>query len=119
MHPLRWILAPLAPLYEAVVRLRNGAFDRHPERVARVDVPVLSVGNLTTGGTGKTPVTLHLAEALEGEGWRPAVVSRGYGGRRKLDPMAVDPGSDPAQTGDEPLMMARSLGPGRVVVGRR
>jgi len=119
MQPLRWILAPLAPLYGGVVALRNRAFDRHPERAARVDVPVVSIGNLTTGGTGKTPVTLHLAEALEAEGFLPAVVSRGYGGRRDLDPMEVDPASDPAQTGDEPLMMARRLGPGRVVVGRR
>jgi len=115
----RWILAPLAPLYGAVVRLRNRAFDRHPERVARVPVPVLSVGNLTTGGTGKTPVALHLAEALGAAGMRAVLVSRGYGGRRALDPMGVEPDSDPAQTGDEPLMMARRLGPGRVVVGRR
>jgi tetraacyldisaccharide 4'-kinase len=84
-----------------------------------VEAPVISIGNLTTGGTGKTPVTLQLARALETEGWRPAVVSRGYGGRRELDPMAVEPDSDPAMTGDEPLMMARNLGPGRVVVGRR
>ena len=119
MRFLRWLLAPLAPLYGLAVRARNRAFDLHPERTARVPVPVLSVGNLSTGGTGKTPVTLHLAEALEAAGWRPAIVSRGYGGRRALDPMAVAPTSDPAQTGDEPLMMARSLGAGRVVVGRR
>jgi len=119
MHLLRWILAPLAPLYRAGVAWRNRAFDRHPERVERVGVPVVSVGNLSTGGTGKTPVTLHLAEALAEAGYHAAVVSRGYGGRRSLDPMAVDPLSKAAETGDEPLMMARSLGPGRVVVGRR
>ena len=118
MHLLRWLLAPLAPLYGAIVRWRNAAFDRHPERCQRVQVPVLSVGNLTTGGTGKTPVTLHLAGILEAAGWRPGIVSRGYGGRRPFDPMTVAPDSDPAQTGDEPLMMARRLGPDRVVVGR-
>ncbi len=119
MEALRWILAPLGPLYALAVRARNRAFDRHPERAARVDAPVVSVGNLSTGGTGKTPVTLFLAEALEAAGIRAAVVSRGYGGRRDHDPMPVEPDSDPAQTGDEPLMMARRLGPGRVVVGRR
>jgi tetraacyldisaccharide 4'-kinase len=115
----RWLLAPLAPLYGMVVRLRNRAFDQHPARCAGVPVPVVSVGNLTTGGTGKTPVALHLVEALERAGKRAAIVSRGYGGRRSEDPMTVDPQSSPAQTGDEPLMMARRLGPGRVVVGRQ
>jgi len=119
MTALRWLLAPLAPLYGAVVRLRNRAFDRNPQRAARVPAPVVSVGNLSTGGTGKTPVTLYLAEALAAAGLRAAVVSRGYGGRRPVDPMTVTPGSDPAETGDEPLMMARRLGPDRVVVGRR
>jgi tetraacyldisaccharide 4'-kinase len=115
----RWLLAPLAPLYGTVVALRNRGFDQHPERSARVPVPVVSVGNLTTGGTGKTPVALHLVQAMERAGRRAAIVSRGYGGRRTEDPMTVDPGSDPVQTGDEPLMMARRLGPGRVVVGRK
>jgi tetraacyldisaccharide 4'-kinase len=84
-----------------------------------VPAPVVSVGNLSTGGTGKTPVALYLVQAMERAGRRAAIVSRGYGGRRTQDPMTVDPGSDPAQTGDEPLMMARRLGPGRVVVGRQ
>jgi len=119
MHPLRWLLAPLAPLYAGLVRLRNQAFDRHPERASAVPVPVVSVGNLSTGGTGKTPVALFLAEALAASGRRAAVVSRGYGGRRREDPMVVAPASDPGAVGDEPLMMARRLGPGRVVVGRR
>jgi len=119
MSLLRWLLAPLAPLYGAAVRRRNRAFDQHPERSAGVPVPVVSVGNLTTGGTGKTPVALYLVESLARAGRRAAIVSRGYGGRRSVDPMTVEPGSSPAETGDEPLMMARRLGPGRVVVGRR
>jgi tetraacyldisaccharide 4'-kinase len=119
MATLRWLLAPLAPLYGAAVRLRNRAFDQDRGKCATVPAPVVSVGNLSTGGTGKTPLTLYLAEALGAAGWRPAIVSRGYGGRRPVDPARVDPQSDPAQTGDEPLMMARRLGPGRVVVGRR
>lgn len=116
---LRWLAAPLAPLYGAVVRARNRAFEEHPARSARVPAPVVSVGNLSTGGTGKTPVTLCLARGLEAAGWPNAVLSRGYGGKRLLDPMAVEPGSDPRQAGDEPCLMAQALGPGRVVVGRR
>jgi tetraacyldisaccharide 4'-kinase len=119
MTLLRWLLAPLSPLYGAVVRGRNRAFDHEPGRAAKVPLPVLSVGNLSMGGTGKTPVTLHLAQALDEAGFRPAMLSRGYGGRRPLDPMAVSPESPASQAGDEPLLMARRLGPGRVVVGRK
>lgn len=119
MRALRWILAPLAPLYGWIVRARNGAFDQHPERIHRVDAPVISIGNLSTGGTGKTPVTLFLARSLEASGWPVSVLSRGYGGRRKVDPMDVEPGSLARETGDEPLLMARVLGAGKVVVGRR
>lgn len=119
MSLLRWLAAPLAPLYGAVVGARNRAFDAHPERAARVEAPVLSVGNLSTGGTGKTPLTLFLAEGLMAQGWSNGVVSRGYGGSRRVDPMAVTPDSDPRQCGDEPLLMARRLGAGRVVVARK
>lgn len=119
MGLFRWLLAPLAPLYGRVVQARNRSFDLHPERAARVAIPVISVGNLTTGGTGKTPVTLFLAAELQSLGTRTVVLSRGYGGRRPVDPMDVSPDADPRETGDEPLMMARRLGPQRVVVGRK
>jgi tetraacyldisaccharide 4'-kinase len=119
MSILRHLAAPLAPLYGAVVRARNRSFDAHPERAARAGLPVVSVGNLSAGGTGKTPLALFLAEGLEAASWTNAVLSRGYGGRREVDPMSVEPDSDPRQTGDEPLLMARRLGPDRVVVGRK
>ena len=102
MSLTRWLLAPLAPLYGLAVRLRNRAFDQHPERTAAVPVPVVSVGNLTTGGTGKTPVALYLVQALERAGRRAAIVSRGYGGRRAVDPMTVEPGSAPPRPGTSP-----------------
>lgn len=119
MSILRYLAAPLAPLYGWVVRARNRSFDAHPERSARVGVPVISVGNLSAGGTGKTPLTLFLAKGLDTAGWPNAVLSRGYGGQRDVDPMSVEPDSDPRKTGDEPLLLARHLGPGRVVVGRQ
>lgn len=119
MSFLRLLASPLAPLYAAVIRARNHTFDSNPARAARVEAPVVSVGNLSTGGTGKTPLTLFLAEALQTEGWPNAIVSRGYGGRRAQDPMDVEPESNPRLTGDEPLLMARRLGSGRVVVARK
>jgi len=119
MSILRYLAAPLSPLYGLVVRTRNRSFDTHPGRAARVPVPVVSIGNLSAGGTGKTPLTLFLAEGLEAAGWTNAVLSRGYGGRREIDPMSVEADSAPRQTGDEPLLMARRLGSERVVVGRK
>ncbi len=119
MSILRYLAAPLAPLYGMVVRARNRSFDAHPERAARVARPVISIGNLSAGGTGKTPLTLYLAEQLEQAGWPNAVLSRGYGGRRSVDPMSVEPVSDPKEVGDEPLLMAQRLGSRRVVVGRQ
>jgi tetraacyldisaccharide 4'-kinase len=119
MAILRWFAAPLSPLYGFAIRARNRAFDEHPERSARIPLPVLSIGNLSTGGTGKTPLTLFLAQGLAASGWSNTVLSRGYGGKRDVDPMDVEPSSDPARSGDEPLLMARALGPGRVVVGRK
>ena len=119
MSLLRMLAAPLSPFYGAVVRLRNRAFDAHPERASRVDAQVISIGNLSTGGTGKTPLTLLLAESLQSAGWTNAVISRGYGGKRAFDVMDVGPESKAAQVGDEPLLMARRLGAGRVVVARK
>ena len=119
MSILRYLAAPLAPFYAMAVAFRNRGFDLHPERAEPTDLPVVSVGNLSTGGTGKTPVTLFLAEGLEAAGFSAAILSRGHGGKRSQDPMGVEPDTDPAASGDEPALMARRLGPGRVFVGRR
>jgi tetraacyldisaccharide 4'-kinase len=73
----------------------------------RPGVPVVVVGNLTAGGTGKTPVTIWLAQALRDRGFAPGVVSRGYGGSRSGTSMRVDAASDPAVVGDEPVLIAR------------
>lgn len=119
MSILRYLAAPLAPFYAMAVARRNLGFELHPERAERASLPVVSLGNLSTGGTGKTPVTLFLAQGLETSGILTAILSRGHGGKRRRDPMRVDPDSDPSATGDEPTLMARRLGPGRVFVGRK
>ncbi len=73
-----------------------------------VGVPVVVVGNIAVGGSGKTPVVIWLVEHLRAAGFRPAVVSRGYGGSAE-GALGVEPGSDPAVCGDEPVLLARRL----------
>jgi tetraacyldisaccharide 4'-kinase len=72
-------------------------------------VPVIVVGNISVGGTGKTPLTLWLVQSLQRAGWRPGIISRGYGGSQ-TGPLAVRLDSDPAEVGDEPLLLARRAG---------
>jgi tetraacyldisaccharide 4'-kinase len=78
-------------------------------RSVRAGIPVVVIGNLTVGGSGKTPLAIHVAETLMAKGWSPAIVSRGYGGTARA-PRAVSLASDPAQVGDEPVLMARRSG---------
>ena len=81
-NPLRQALWPLSPLYGLVAAVRNGLFDAGWRRAARLPVPVVSVGNLTVGGTGKTPTVLWLAQLAKDQGLRPGVLARGYGRER-------------------------------------
>ena len=105
-----WLLLPLSGLYWCLISVRRalyrvGLFRRH-----RADVPVVVVGNITAGGTGKTPVTIWLARELRERGFAPGVVSRGYGGSRSGTSMRVDAASDPEVVGDEPVLIARRAG---------
>lgn len=101
------LLMPLSAIYWIVITLRRLAFTSRLLAVQKVDVPVVVVGNLTAGGTGKTPATLWLAKALRDRGFKPGIVSRGYGGSKSSSPMRVDAASDPAVVGDEPVLLAR------------
>jgi tetraacyldisaccharide 4'-kinase len=102
------------------VRLRNAWYDR-PGAATRASIPVISVGNLSVGGTGKTPLVAWIAQRLRGDGLVPAVVSRGYGGTAGAGPLVVSTGEGPrvnARTcGDEPHLLARSLKGVIVIVG--
>lgn len=116
---MKWsgLLTPLSPVYGAVVRMRAEAFRRGLLSSGRCDVPVVSVGNLTFGGTGKTPIVMALVEDLMARGRRPAILTRGYG-RKSSEPLVVTgPGIRVAATeaGDEPLEMAQRL-PGTPVI---
>lgn len=108
-----WLLWPLSVLYRAVVFVR-----RLLARPWRAPVPVVVVGNISVGGTGKTPVVLALVERLRAQGYRPGIASRGYGGRGPY-PLRVGEGSDASACGDEPLMLWRRSGAPLTVHPRR
>jgi tetraacyldisaccharide 4'-kinase len=99
------LLAPLQWVYGSVIRARNARFDRTPAQ--RLQWPVISVGNLSIGGAGKTPLVICLAQMLKSAGWQPDVLSRGYG-REGKQIEKVDPTGTAERFGDEPLLMARS-----------
>jgi tetraacyldisaccharide 4'-kinase len=106
---LQALLFPLSAVFALAVRLRRAMYRAgvlHSERIA---VPVIVVGNITVGGSGKTPMVLWLVDFLRDHGIRPGIVSRGYGGRLP-GPESVGPLADPASVGDEPLLLARRSG---------
>ena len=107
---LYWLLLPLSGVYWLLISLRRALYRLGVLRRFRADVPVIVVGNITAGGTGKTPVTIWLARELRERGFVPGVVSRGYGGSRSGTSMRVDAASDPAVVGDEPVLIARRTG---------
>jgi len=102
-HILLW---PPSLLVGVLVALRRAAYRAHWLRAARLPVPLVVVGNVTVGGTGKTPLVLWLVEFLRTHGWRPGVISRGYGGAADT-PQAVEAAGDPVLSGDEPVLLAR------------
>lgn len=111
-----WPLLPLAWLFGAVSGLRRLAYRHGWLRQEHLPVPVVVVGNLIVGGAGKTPLTLHLVEALRRAGRYPGIISRGYGGQGEVT--GVNAGSDPHRVGDEPVLLAARSGV-PVFVGRR
>jgi tetraacyldisaccharide 4'-kinase len=101
-------LNPLSTIYGAVVGTRNALYDRGHLRARRLQGPVVSVGNLSAGGSGKTPFVILLGELLKGRDTKFDILSRGYG-RHTRGVLLVDPGGLPQQFGDEPLLIARKL----------
>ena len=101
------LLAPLELLYGSLVRARNARFDRTPPQ--RLRWPVISIGNLSVGGAGKTPLVICLADLLQREALHPDVLSRGYG-RSSRTVERVDSASSAERFGDEPLLIAQATG---------
>lgn len=106
-HPASTLLVPFSMVYRAVVEVRRSAYRHDLLASHRVGVPVIVVGNLTVGGTGKTPLVIWLAGYLAALGYRPGVIGRGYGGRARRWPQQVRADSDPRTVGDEAIVIAR------------
>ena len=106
------LLTPLAGLYGAAVRARLTLYEKGILRVQRAHRPVISIGNVSVGGTGKTPFTLWLAGEIQGKKLNPSILTRGYG-RRSRGPLLVSGGLEPIasarQAGDEPVVLGRAL----------
>jgi len=116
------ILTPLSEIYGAAASWRRWQYERQPERRRRLSRPVVSVGNIRVGGSGKTPVVAHLARLLLDNGHRPSILSRGYGRRCSADGVTVvsdgqQVRADLRHAGDEPLMLARALSGVPILVG--
>ena len=120
---LAWGLWPFSLVFGAVAAARRASFQGGLRKIERVGVPVVVVGNVTVGGTGKTPTVIALARALREAGFHPGVVSRGYG-VKVGEPREVLPTSTATEVGDEPLLIARRSGapvvihPDRVAAAR-
>lgn len=121
--PWQFFLLPLAGVFFLGSLVRRLSFSLGARRRHRMPVPVIVVGNLTVGGTGKTPLALWLVEFLRSQGYRPGIISRGYASRAS-SPQSVSATSDPALVGDEPVLLARRaqcpvwVGKRRADVGR-
>ncbi len=115
------LLIPLSYPYAAALRLRSAAYAAGLFHSHRLPRPVVSVGNLTVGGTGKTPTAIHLARWFMERGKRVAIISRGYGGSLEGETRIVADGSaillSPGEAGDEPYLMAFSLPGVMVAIG--
>ncbi|MEW6076491.1 MAG: tetraacyldisaccharide 4'-kinase [Thermodesulfobacteriota bacterium] len=115
-------LTPLSRLYGGAAFLRRARHDNGLMRVKRLPCPTVSIGNITTGGTGKTPMTIHIATLLKAAGLSPLIVSRGYKGSASKRGGIVSDGKhllmDAGCSGDEPLLMAERLPGVPVAVGR-
>ncbi|HEY5807748.1 MAG TPA: tetraacyldisaccharide 4'-kinase, partial [Povalibacter sp.] len=124
----RWLLLlllPLSLLFLLIAELRRTAYRAGLLSTSRLDRPVIVVGNITVGGTGKTPFVMWLAQHLRRRGCRVGVVLRGYGGSSTQWPRDVDANTPPSEVGDEAVLHARTFdaivvaGPDRVAAAAR
>ncbi len=119
---LFYILRPLGTLYGYCMSLRQSCYKKGLLASSKVSVPVICVGNLTMGGSGKTPVVIHIAKLLKNRGLQPAVISRGYKSKNKDDVHVVatieEVTSTPTLAGDEPYLLAHKIPGVPVLIGK-
>jgi tetraacyldisaccharide 4'-kinase len=104
---LKWAFIPVSWLFILICKIRQLAYFAGLLPVQRLTVPVIVIGNITVGGTGKTPLIIWMVEYLRNQGYKPGVVSRGYKGTESGVPQQVRPDSNPYFVGDEPVMISR------------
>ncbi|WP_341325198.1 tetraacyldisaccharide 4'-kinase [Methylotuvimicrobium sp. KM2] len=121
--PAKFLL-PLSWVFRGAVELRRFSYRAGWLKKRRLPVPVIIVGNISVGGTGKTPLIIALARLLKRNGYKPGVISRGYGGEVRDAPVKVDPLDNAATVGDEPLLLSKhsdcpvAIGVNRFEAGR-
>ena len=120
-----WWLFPfflVSVLYSCIIRVRNLFYHAGVFKIRKLRCKVISVGNITVGGTGKTPMVIMLANLLKEKGYKPAVLSRGYRGKKKAPVNIVSNGEKvlmtPAEAGDEPVLIAKSASDIPVITGK-
>ncbi len=106
MYISAWFM-PLSMFYVDAIRLRRFLYRIGVLKQSKLPVPVIIVGNITVGGTGKTPLVIRLVELLKQQGYKPGVISRGYAGKANQTPQAVSAESDTVLVGDEAVVLAR------------
>ena len=107
---LNWLFAPLAALFALLTTIRRQAYRAGFFSSYRPPVPVIVVGNITVGGNGKTPMVLWLVDRLTKAGYKPGVVSRGYGGKAPHYPYLLHAEATTAEAGDEPVLIYQRCG---------
>lgn len=118
-HPALILLWPLEQLYRYVVKRKRARFISGDSAAYRAPVPVIVVGNITVGGTGKTPMILWLIEQCRAQGLKVGVVSRGYGAKPAHVPWTVNASDSAEQAGDEPLLIVQRSGVPLVIAPKR
>ncbi len=101
------VLLPFSWIFYCIVKGRQFLYQARIKKTFRFQVPIVVIGNITVGGTGKTPLAIWLVNFLKEYGFRPGIVSRGFGGKVQRNPRIVNENADPKEVGDEAILLAR------------